>query len=137
MTRNERRVWNAERFGYDVEGPCWQCGQAVAYFVDEDGTPRDMRATERRLTVERMKEALPRALHAELQDPEWLRWLRNGNEAPAFNPSTGWCRCITHAASILDDLATADVDEDYSDPDPDSATEEWARGEAANDWGGS
>jgi hypothetical protein len=39
---SEQRTWNEERCGYDVEGPCWCCGSPIRYFVDEDGTPRDI-----------------------------------------------------------------------------------------------
>jgi len=39
----EKRTYNEARAGYDVEGPCWNCGSPIRYFVDEDGTPRDIR----------------------------------------------------------------------------------------------
>ena len=38
----EKRTWNEERYGYDMEGSCWECGTPIRYFVDEDGTPRDI-----------------------------------------------------------------------------------------------
>jgi len=38
----EKRTYNEKRHGYDVEGPCWQCNADIRYFVDEDGTPRDI-----------------------------------------------------------------------------------------------
>lgn len=38
----ETRVYNAERSGYDTVGPCWFCHGPTRYFVDEDGTPRDI-----------------------------------------------------------------------------------------------
>lgn len=62
MSPPERRVWNTERSGYDVEGPCWACQQPIRYFVDEDGTPRDIvPAAPQPLDVER----LARAVHHE------------------------------------------------------------------------
>jgi hypothetical protein len=38
----EKRTYNPERYGTDIEGPCWCCGSPILYFVDEDGTPRDI-----------------------------------------------------------------------------------------------
>lgn len=46
-------------------------------------------------------ERLAKAIHQELKDTDWKRWLFSGNEANAFNPPTGWCRCVGHAKSIL------------------------------------
>lgn len=46
-------------------------------------------------------EQLAKAIHEELRDTEWQAWLRGGNEAHAFNPSTGWCQCVRHAKAIL------------------------------------
>jgi len=39
---SDHREWNTEKSGYDVKGPCWNCGQPIAYFLDEDGTPQDI-----------------------------------------------------------------------------------------------
>ena len=42
----EVRTWNAERNGWGVLSDCWTCGHRVSYFVDEDGTPRDITPVE-------------------------------------------------------------------------------------------
>jgi hypothetical protein len=39
---DEVRIWNGERHGYDVKGPCWNCAGPATWFEDEDGTPREV-----------------------------------------------------------------------------------------------
>lgn len=38
----EARIWDEERHGWKVTGPCWTCGSEIRYFVDEDGTPLEV-----------------------------------------------------------------------------------------------
>ena len=37
------RTYDPDKGGYDVtDEPCYACGQLISYFLDEDGTPRDI-----------------------------------------------------------------------------------------------
>jgi hypothetical protein len=56
----ETRAYNEERNGYDVEGPCWECGSPIRYFVDEDGTPRDITPIPAAATEEREEDVTRR-----------------------------------------------------------------------------
>lgn len=68
---DEQRTWNDDRSGWDVIGPCWTCGARIAYFTDEDGTPRDIRQVD--VVREPVGTDGEPGMPVEARDELWLR----------------------------------------------------------------